>query len=272
MIIAVTGQVIDKDGNKGSAGAGKTTVADRLVDKHSYVLMSLADPMKRFVMDLFDWAPEVLWGETELKNKPDKRYQRKDHGYAVSEERFIGRLGDAPSVSDAEVKELVAKAEADMYLTPRLALQRLGSEWGRELYPGIWVEYGIRTATQLLKSEGQLYYTPQCGLGTIRESNDAAKMVHGPKPLKPSSGVVFADLRFKNEVAAFKRLGAKVIRVVRPVEELFIDNAHSSENDLNDVPDEEFDYVIHGKTKDVPDLQQKTDEMLLAFEKEARCP
>ena len=253
MIIGITGLVIDAQGKRGSAGAGKSTVADRLVNKFSFCQVGMADPMKRFLMDLFDWPAEVLFGETEKKNVPDKRYCI---GYrdTVTVDEIAEMHQASKGLSSLESKmlwEQRTKEITALYLTPRLACQKLGKAM-RECYPDIWCVKGMRVAKELLHTDATLhaYYRPEEG---IRYNTGGTSKV---------KGVCFSDIRFKNELAVIKREGGKVIRVVRPVEELFISNEHESENDLNDVPDEEFDYILHGKPKDVPDLQLKTDEMM----------
>lgn len=270
MIIAVSGLVVDAENNKGSAGAGKSTVCDRLVDKHKFVSISFADPMKRFVMDIFDWDPKMLWGSTELKSKPDRRYwtgRTRGPDSLRGAEQFIaeedGRVlatitasleGRAPTEAELLASiQLQVEEQGKEYLTPRLALQLLGSEWGRKCYPSVWAAYAMRIAQRL--QSGGYYYDAPSGLRpwAVLEGSDMAK---------PKTNVCFPDMRFRNEMETIKAMGGKVIRVVRNTEKLFIDNAHVSENDLNEVPDSEFDYVIHGLPKDVPDLQLKTDKMI----------
>jgi hypothetical protein len=65
-------------------------------------------------------------------------------------------------------------------LTPRHALQTLGTNWGRKLYQNVWVDLGIRRA----KEAGGL--------------------------------IVFSDCRFLNEARAIREAGGQVWRVVRP--------------------------------------------------------
>ena len=258
MILGITGMVIDKSGNRGSAGAGKSTVADRLIDKHGFTAVGFADVMKRFAMNLFDWTPEQLFGSTELKNVPDARYPisctncgcrgRSIKSQFCSTECYNGFHAN---LGFPEYQGRMCLEASDEYLTPRETLQQLGT-WGRECYPDIWAQYAMRVAKELL--EGGYVYSPEKGL--------QSEYGHPNSPQFPYKGVCFSDVRFKNELAVIKREGGKVIRVVRPVEELFISNEHESENNLNDVPDEEFDYVIMGRPKDVPDLQLRTDYML----------
>jgi hypothetical protein len=130
--------------------------------------MSFADPLKEFCAHVFDWDRETLWGPSELRNKPDPRYGN---------------------------------------LTPRHALQTLGTNWGRELYQNVWVDLGIRRAQKFLSE----------------------------RPTRPSASmrqlcVVFADCRFVNEARAIREAGGQVWRIVRPGAGLSgVAGAHPSE-------------------------------------------
>ena len=253
LIIAVSGLVYTPEGNKGSAGAGKSTVSRRLIDKHGFVEIGFADVMKRFVQELFDFTHEQLWGPTEERNKPDERYKR-----IVRPKDF---LDEARLASIREIDEgLGVKQPQEYYesLTPRYALQQLGTAWGRQqCWSDVWVAYAMRVAKKLMTLG--VSYDPKVGLCDpsayiARDPEHALRMSPG--------GVVFNDLRFKNELAYVKNNGGKVIRIKRPVKELFVPNDHLSENDLNDVPDSDFDYIIEGTEKSVGYLQLQTDRMM----------
>lgn len=126
----------------GHAGSGKDTVADML----GWRRMSFAEPMKRFCMEMFDWTEEQVFGASALRSVPDPRYIREDGGE----------------------------------LTPRFALQTLGTEWGRKCCPGIWVQYCLR------------------------------------KAVASSEPVVITDCRFVNEARAIRAAGGELWRVFRP--------------------------------------------------------
>ena len=110
----------------GVAGSGKDTVADIFVRDHNFVKVAFADPLKRICKDVFAFTDEQLWGPSEKRNAPDERYLRRK-----IENEFLDHIGDE-------------------YLTPRFALQQLGSEWGRNCYPNVWVDYALRVAKTLL--------------------------------------------------------------------------------------------------------------------------
>ena len=105
-------------GLAGRAGSGKDTVARMLVDNFpgKVVVISLADPLKRFIQAAFGFEPDQLWGSTERRAEKSARFP------------------DGP--------------------TAREALQQLGTEWGRRLHPDVWVRHAIRTARAVQAGQG----------------------------------------------------------------------------------------------------------------------
>lgn len=186
-------------GISGLAGAGKDTVADFLVKHRQCVKVALADPMKRAVSDWFGWDEKRLWGPSEKRNEPDPK--------------FGG-------------------------LSARKALQFLGTEIGRELYPNIWIDYALRKAEVLLGKVGEKY---------PREYNAHSPLFYsGGLGYRHPAGVVIADCRFHNEVSGIKKAGGKLIRIYRPQAGLEGAAAqHKSETEQNEIPDSAFDYIIH---------------------------
>lgn len=95
----------------GLAGSGKDTLADYLVKNHGYTKLSFAAAIKDVVAAAFGWDRHLLEGST-----PESRAWR-----------------DRP---DAFWSEQLSIAN----FTPRLALQRVGTECFRDcLHPGIWI-------------------------------------------------------------------------------------------------------------------------------------
>src|ERR1019366_2465488 len=93
------------------------------------------------------------------------------------------------------------------------ALQRLGTEWGRDSYPGTWTEYALRVARSLLKryviNEAIWRYDAQRGLYKNGVGYDPGY------PATPA-GVVISDVRFLNEVDAIRAAGGLVWKIERP--------------------------------------------------------
>jgi len=131
-------------GLTGLAHSGKDTIGGML----PAVRMSFAQPLKQFCAEVFDFRPDQVWGND--KEQPDSRYRRP-----------TGEL-----------------------LTPRFAMQTLGTEWGRNCDPNVWARYGVRKAKQALA--------------------------------RGARRVVFTDCRFINEAQHVIDAGGEIWRVLRP--------------------------------------------------------
>lgn len=135
-------------GMVGFIGSGKGTVGDILRDKYGYVQDSFARPLKDAVAAIFGWDRQLLEGATAesraWRERPDAFWTEK-FGYKF---------------------------------TPRLALQLMGTEAGRDVFHNdIWV-------VSLLQRNQH-------------------------------NNVVITDVRFKNEILAVQKNGGKIIRVKR---------------------------------------------------------
>jgi hypothetical protein len=135
----------------GFIGAGKGTVADLLVERHGYFKESFANSLKDACSIIFGWDRQMLEGNT-----PESRAWREQ-----KDEWWSNKLG----------KEF----------SPRLALQLMGTEAGRDVFhPDLWVHTVLRRCEQA-----------------------------------PYNNYVIADVRFPNEINAIKDSGGVVIRVRR---------------------------------------------------------
>lgn len=147
----------------GGVGSGKSTVANILVSE-GYVEIAFADPLKRIVKQMYDFTDAQLWGPSSKRAEPVTRYPLASGGF----------------------------------LTPRLALQRIGTEVGRQLYMNTWVDMALRDAELVLK-ERRVY-------SQVTGTNPAARYLFEPK------GVVISDVRFPNEAEAILRAGGGLLR------------------------------------------------------------
>jgi hypothetical protein len=135
----------------GFIGAGKGTVADLLVERHGFFKESYANSLKDACSIIFGWDREMLEGAT-----PESRAWREQ-----KDEWWSEKLG----------KEF----------SPRLALQLMGTEAGRDVFhPDLWVHTVMRRCEKA-----------------------------------PWNNYVIADVRFPNEINAIVNSGGKVIRVRR---------------------------------------------------------
>lgn len=240
MIIGITGLYEDSVGNKRVAGAGKDAAADRLVASHKFVRIGLADPLKRICQDVFQFSDEQLWGPSSVREAVDKRYPRGSREYRESSEREEQRVREALATNDTD-SAATHRRLADSYakhgwLSPRVALQTLGTEWGRQCYSNIWMEYALRVAKEL--EVGGCYYDQKSGLRRM-------SVVAGV--MEPKTDAVFSDVRFFNEYKCIKQQGGKILRVKRMFDGVFsdlTDSTHASESQLSQLADDQFDYVI----------------------------
>ena len=133
----------------GFIGSGKGTVADILVREHGFTKLSFADTVKDATAAIFGWPRHLLEGDTD-----ESRAWREQ-----KDEWWSERFG--------------------YDFSPRLALQMMGTEAGRNVFhPDLWV----------LSLERKLELYPN---------------------------VVIADVRFPNEIEFIQSKGGFVVRVKR---------------------------------------------------------
>ena len=175
----------------GFIGAGKGTVADILVEKHGFIKESFANSVKDAVSVIFGWDRSSLEGDT-----PESRSWREQ-----PDEFWSNKLGRE--------------------FSPRLALQLMGTEAGRDVFhTNLWV------------------YTVQ------RRCN-------------PNRNYVIADVRFPNEIKAIREAGGKVLRVKRGFDPEWFNTAQrqnlTPEDDLwlledhNELMEQKYPEVHHSE-------------------------
>ena len=222
-------------GISGLANTGKDTTANFFVEEFGFVNISFADPIKRYCADIFDWDEETLWGPSENRNIPDKRYPKKNQNSSCDYFE-ASRFGIEPE-------------ETAEYLTPRHALQSFG-DFGKGCYEDIWIEYGIKTAKKILNNSNYGYI----------KSKGVSRRV-GYQSVPPVGGVVFADCRFFREISLVKEFGGVIIRIKRLNSGLKGKAAkHSSETEQLLIKDNEFDFILDNNGT-IKNLKNKTFEI-----------
>jgi len=217
----------------GQAGSGKDAVADAMVRNHGFVKVALADPLKRICYDIYAFTEDQLWGPSEERNKPDLRYHR-PHGPFTNEDKCV--------CCGIEMRSSIARRTfAPCYLTPRFALQQLGTEWGRNCFPDTWSELAMRTAKALLSEDLIIRPTYSARLGLDYTDINAA----GRRPGNGGRvrGVVISDVRFRNEVDVLRAKNGCVVCITRKgVQGLAgAQGQHVSETEQLAIPDALFD-------------------------------
>ena len=218
-------------GITGQTKSGKDTIADYLVAHHGYQKIALADPIKRFGRDVFMFSDTQLWGPSEYRNKQDSRYDYycriRHNGNPFTANTNLKKMAHecdpgwyaAASAMQDFAEEWLAEVSPNTdpqslfdwfcvlgnnhpRISPRVMLQYLGTEWGREsVDPDIWVNYFFRVAKRVLEG---WEYDHRVGLVGI------------PAQKKIPNGIVVSDVRFNNELEAIKRMGGKLVKVNRP--------------------------------------------------------
>jgi len=220
-------------GITGQAGSGKDEVAGRLVQKHDFKQLSLADPLKRFGLNVFGFDVIQLWGPSSARNTFDPGFNECairssqvafEPGCSISKVRkhcdpgwgdAAMRLADYAEewLFDLIPEDVEARQEAERMLyfwfaslghhyaqlSPRIMLQSLGTEFGRQVVGDhVWIDNLVSTAEDVL-----------AGCSYEREIGITGE--HQPPP----SGVAVSDVRFNNELVRIKDVGGKIVRVTR---------------------------------------------------------
>lgn len=223
----------------GLAGSGKDTACDHLVAKHGFRKTSFAAPLKQMAKIAFGFTDEQLYGPSSKREQQDERYpfsgkcmqcgrQCRDHDFYGLEEN------DLPQGMRWEC--LDCKVQYPRYVNARLALQTLGTEWGRRLTPNIWANAAIN---QIMASDHERW--------------------------------CISDLRFQNEFDAVQRVAfrsdqpstGKIVRLLRGQ----LVHQHASETELVSIPLSHFDMVINN-LGELPEFYRYLDSMVEEFTKE----
>lgn len=269
-------------GLSGQAGAGKDTVADFLVEHHGFVKIALADPIKRAAMEWWDFTEDQLWGPSEMRNKPDERYPR---GWKLCCGCVVDKWHEASSGFWVEniveycdwpehMKEwhrgkIITPSDDEgaiptrVYLTPRIALQQIGTEVARRIDPDVWVRLTMRIANQLLHEHERADTYGGVVFASYIRTKGVVYLQQMPGPGREAPrGVVISDCRFKNEFGHIRAADGKLTRITRPGAGLEGEAAkHQSESEQQEVPDIFFDMLLNN-SGDLHNLKLSVDSMM----------
>lgn len=198
-------------GITGRANAGKDSVAGYLCQKYGYTQVALADPLKVLGAKLFGFSTDQLWGPSNLRNTLDPRFT--SHfaaGWSTANENLLQARDLLEALlpdTDIDVAHgsllswFGALKEEYTFLSPRIMLQSLGTEWGRQvLSEDVWVRRLMAVSSQLAKG-GCVYSKEE---GVVAKPGAA-----------PPTGIVVSDVRFENELHFLRNNGGLVFRIRR---------------------------------------------------------
>jgi len=125
--------------------------------------------------------------------------------------------------TDGDLKEI----KNDNGITPRQAMQWLGTEWGRKVDPDVWTNC-LRRHVERDMSETVMVQPPS---GRFNSSHTPYKVDHA----------IITDVRFPNEVATIHAMGGIVVRLIGGFSSTVFANHASEATDISALVDYEVD-------------------------------
>ena len=186
------------------AQAGKDTIADYLVNEYGFRKTSFATALKEAARAIFGFTEDQLYGPKEVKEAVDPFWNARLNIYevtwlAVTEGDKTSLLCEEPFEKMRSFVPVDQFTFERLLVTPRLILQLLGTEAGRNIFGQcLWVE---TVARRIFKSDQERWVIP--------------------------------DARFPNEVDAVQKWNGKVYEVKREIAgAIGGTKGHASENSL----------------------------------------
>jgi len=192
----------------GVKGSGKDTVGDLLRDRYGFAKDAFAAPLKQMAKLAFpDFTDADLYGTSENRERQEPAYPMTGCPFCPGKQGFSETLVEKDPTLPRGVRCLGCGAHLPVFLNARIALQTLGTEWGRRLYPHVWVD--------------------AC-FSRVR-AGDVER-------------VVVTDGRFRNELDRSRDQGAFCVKLTRGLAQST--DPHPSEAEFRSIPDDAFNLVL----------------------------
>ncbi len=214
-------------GISGKINSGKDLTAEIIREsfpEYNWKIVKFADKLKDVVCILIGCTREQLEDREFKERELGKEWQYWTHPYC-SGNKFLSRESCEYSLKlyyertgrhSVSLQEVLKNDIQFSTLTPRLILQLLGTECGRQIiHPNTWVSATMRD------------YIP---LGVSKEHWNRTKGLY--KNNIPYPNWIISDVRYPNEFEAIKNVGGIVIRLDRLFysfkyeDDIFKENAH----------------------------------------------
>jgi len=252
-------------GVTGLKGSGKDTVAKIINTLHQkqYKTKRFANPLKRFVADILGVPVELLedraYKETVLSKEWDRWFIKKGQRYFVlagTAKVFTSKkeandfiINKLPFMGRTDERDFHVEKES---ITPRLLMQLIGTEVGRQIHKNICVNALFANYNEKVIEDESHYknckHGPYGGCERCVEIKDF--------DFKKQRWII-PDVRYNNEAKAIKDRGGIIIKVERDVG---ITDTHASEKGISD---EYIDIVIDNNGS-MEDLVEEVKTILYA--------
>ena len=207
----------------GPKGSGKSTIAAWLVAERGFEEISLAKPLKAFARTIFGrvLSEEDCWGPSAVRERKfSSREKQELHRSFQARTTFLrldaeGRqmlkdlFGERIGIDGSEIRApaLFGPREAavafqaafepfeEAFHSPRMILQRLGTEWGRTPYGGLPPRPALRDPRRALRERGPLPARPVGGPALLGRGRGPNRGPPARRPrLRAHAGDAFAPL------------------------------------------------------------------------------
>lgn len=234
----------------GVAGSGKDTIADLLVATHNFKKESFAKPMKEMVKLAYpDFTDADLYGPSENRSRQYKDYPLSSCpwcGGGLNWSEITTSFYCASNPDHSNIPE---------FLTPRIALQTLGTQWGRRLYVDTWVD---STFSRMRDEADRVMRTWVKGMLTA----DGREVTSEILLTEPGVNYVITDGRFHNEVLRSNTHGAITVRLNRGLDKSV--GSHQSEAEFQTIPGKDFCLTFNNAGYSLEELPAKVELLYTA--------
>lgn len=281
----------------GWSKTGKDTACERLVRNHHSIQTGLADPAKRYIMDVYGFTYDQVFGPSESRNAGDPRIPKnvyfqfgaepcsslttsvsgkgKEWHYVDLDEEDVrksnlsgalAKLGPSTEVGAGFRRYYFQDTNPDFFLSPREVLQEHCEQFN-DFHINTWIRKGLELQVELARVRREhnqwswtFDYQKEKGLVPLSALN---RWFSSEQPVV----TCFSDFRHIHEFKMAREYDSSeravvLVRVKRPgiIKPPF---DHRSENEQALVRDSAFDFVINNDSS-LSDLYSKMDQIVEA--------
>jgi hypothetical protein len=211
----------------GQAESGKDTAADIFVEDESFAKIALADPLKRFLLTVFEFDHNSVFGPSEFRGT---QFPMPDFTAPEVRDDVTYEALNQFSTSRRILDWLDAFSKGRETVSPRDALISLGTDWGRKLGPNLFIDI-LANQIVALNDKSRIAYSKDKGAVVERYSSTY-------------KGVVVPDVRFENELNFIKENNGILIKIERNTTLVKPFSGHASESDQKAFAPGLFDAIV----------------------------